>query len=89
MLLIDGLFDVDLWGCEVFYIEDGVIKVGCLILGGWGVVFNKLVGMGYVCFDLVQFGICLKVCMQCQFWDVVVIEDSFYDLENKVICVDG
>ena len=46
-LLIDGPNDADPWGREALYLENGT-KVGRLTSGGYSVVFNKSIGMGYV-----------------------------------------
>lgn len=88
MFLIDGFVDVDLWGKEVLCDVNGDY-VGCLILGGYFVYFGKQIGMGYVKFELVELGIKFKVKIMGEFYDVEIVEDSFYDFKNVNICIDG
>jgi len=86
-LLIDGPDDADPWGREALY--DGDTKVGRLTSGGYSVVFNKSIGMGYVTPDLASVGQKLKVKMQDKLWDAEIVEDSPYDPTNANIRVDG
>ncbi len=86
-LLIDGPADADPWGREALY--DGDTKVGRLTSGGYSVVFEKSIGMGYVRADLAVPGTKLKVRMQRQLWEAEIVEDSPYDPKNEVIRKDG
>jgi dimethylglycine dehydrogenase len=86
-LLIDGPEDTDPWGKEALLL-DGV-KVGRLTSGGYSVAFGKQIGMGYVRPDLAEVGTRLKVRMNRQEWDAVVVEDSPFDPTNARIRVDG
>lgn len=45
--------------------------------------------MGYVKFELVELGIKFKVKIMGEFYDVEIVEDSFYDFKNVNICIDG
>ena len=86
-LLIDGPADTDPWGKEALLL-DGV-KIGRLTSGGYSVAFGKQIGMGYVRPDLAAVGTRLKVRMNRELWDAVVVEDSPYDPTNARIRVDG
>jgi len=86
-LLIDGPADADPWGKEAI-LKDGV-KVGRLTSGGYSVAFGKQIGMGYVSPELAVPGTKLKVKMQLQEWDAVVVEDSPFDPKNERIRIDG
>ena len=86
-LLIDGPADTDPWGKEALLL-DGV-KVGRLTSGGYSVAFGKQIGMGYVRPDLAEVGTRLKVRMNRELWEAVVVEDSPYDPSNARIRVDG
>ena len=87
-LLIDGPNDADPWGREALYLENGT-KVGRLTSGGYSVVFNKSIGMGYIRPDLAQEGQKLKVKMLNSLWDAEVTCDSPYDPKNEAIRKDG
>ena len=86
-LLIDGPEDADPWGREALYAGDE--KVGRLTSGGYSVAFGKSIGMGYVRPDLAVAGTQLKVRMQRELWDAVIVEDSPYDPKNERIRKDG
>jgi len=86
-LLIDGPDDADPWGREALY--DGDTKVGRLTSGGYSVAFGKSIGMGYVPPELAVVGTTLKVRMQRQLWDAVIVEDSPYDPKNTTIRQDA
>ena len=86
-LLIDGPADTDPWGKEAL-LFDGV-KVGRLTSGGYSVAFGKQIGMGYVRPDLAEVGTKLKVRMNRELWDAVVVEDSPFDPSNARIRIDG
>ena len=86
-LLIDGPADTDPWGKEAL-LFDGV-KVGRLTSGGYSVAFGKQIGMGYVRPDLAEVGTKLKVRMNLELWDAVVVEDSPFDPANAKIRIDG
>jgi dimethylglycine dehydrogenase len=45
--------------------------------------------MGYVCPDLAALGTKLKVHINRELWDAVVVEDSPFDPTNARIRVDG
>ncbi|MEO1562305.1 MAG: FAD-dependent oxidoreductase [Pseudomonadota bacterium] len=85
-LLIDGPFDADPWGREALY--DGDMKVGRLTSGGYSVVFEKSIGMGYVSPEIADVGKKLKVRMFDQLWDAEIVQDSPYDPKNANIRVD-
>ena len=87
-LLIDGPNDADPWGREALYLENGT-KVGRLTSGGYSVVFNKSIGMGYIRPDLAKEGQKLKVKMLNSLWDAEVTCDSPYDPSNETIRKDG
>ena len=87
-LLIDGPDDADPWGREALYLENGT-KVGRLTSGGYSVVFNKSIGMGYIRPDLAKEGQELKVKMYNALWDAEVTCDSPYDPKNETIRKDG
>ena len=82
-VLIDGPSDSDPWGKEAL-IHEGK-KIGRLTSGGWSVAFGKQIGMGYVRPDLAEVGQKLKVKIQLQEWDAVVVEDSPFDPTNARI----
>ncbi len=86
-LLIDGPADTDPWGKEALLL-DGV-KIGRLTSGGYSVAFGKQIGMGYVRPDLAVVGTKLKVRMNRELWDCVVVEDSPFDPSNARIRIDG
>ena len=86
-LLIDGPSDTDPWGKEALLL-DGV-KIGRLTSGGYSVAFGKQIGMGYVRPDLAEVGTKLKVRMNRELWDAVVVEDSPFDPSNARIRIDG
>ena len=86
-LLIDGPADTDPWGKEALLL-DGV-KIGRLTSGGYSVAFGKQIGMGYVRPDLAEVGTRLKVRMNRELWDAVVVEDSPFDPTNARIRIDG
>ena len=87
-LLIDGPNDADPWGREALYLENGT-KVGRLTSGGYSVVFNKSIGMGYIRPDLAKEGQKLKVKMLNSLWDAEVTCDSPYDPSNETVRKDG
>ena len=87
-VLIDGPDDADPWGREALYLEDGT-RVGRLTSGGYSVVFDQSIGMGYVRPDVAVEGQKLKVKMQDKLWGAVVTCDSPYDPKNEVIRKDG
>ncbi len=86
-LLIDGPSDTDPWGKEALLL-DGV-KIGRLTSGGYSVAFGKQIGMGYVRPDLAEVGTKLKVRMNRELWDAVVVVDSPFDPSNARIRADG
>lgn len=86
-LLIDGPNDADPWGREALYC--GETKVGRLTSGGYSVVFEKSVGMGYVSVEMATVGQKLKVKMQGKLWDAEIVQDSPYDPKNESIRIDG
>ncbi len=86
-LLIDGPSDTDPWGKEAL-LHDGE-KIGRLTSGGYSVAFGKQIGMGYVRPDLAEVGTKLKVRLNRELWDAVVVEDSPFDPTNARIRVDG
>jgi dimethylglycine dehydrogenase len=86
-LLIDGPDDADPWGREAL-LHDG-IKVGRLTSGGYSVAFEKSIGMGYLPVELAEVGTQVKVRMQRELWNAVVVEDSPYDPKNATIRIDG
>ena len=87
-VLIDGPEDVDPWGREALYTEDGT-RVGRLTSGGYSVAFGKAIGMGYVSPDLAVAGTKLKAKMLDSLWDATVTEDSPYDPKNEKLRADG
>ena len=87
-LLIDGPEDADPWGREALYAADGT-RVGRLTSGGYSVVFEKSIGMGYVRPAHAAVGRKLKVKILDQLWDAEIVDDSPYDPKNAVIRVDG
>jgi dimethylglycine dehydrogenase len=86
-LLIDGPADTDPWGKEALVLNGE--KIGRLTSGGYSVAFGKQIGMGYVRPDLAEVGTKLKVRMNRELWDAVVVEDSPFDPANARIRVDG
>ena len=86
-LLIDGPKDADPWGREALYKEDGT-RVGRLTSGGYSVVFEKSIGLGYVKPELSDVGTKLKVKIMNELWDAEITEDSPYDPQNAVIRAD-
>lgn len=79
-LLIDGPKDCDPWGREAIYKEGKT--VGRLTSGGYSVVFEKSIGMGYINKELANVGEKLKVKILNQFWPATIVEDSPYDTDN-------
>ncbi len=88
-LLIDGPDDADPWGRETVYTPPDEVRVGRLTSGGYPVVFERAIGLGYVRPELVVPGTKLQVKILDQLWPAEVTEDSPYDPSNKVIYVDG
>ena len=86
-LLIDGPDDADPWGREALF-HNGT-KVGRLTSGGFSVVFNKQIGMGYVSEKLAIVGQELEVLIMGKRWVAKIVEDSPYDPKNESIRVDG
>ena len=86
-LLIDGPTDTDPWGKEALLLDGE--KIGRLTSGGYSVAFGKQIGMGYVRPDLAVVGTQLKVRMNRELWDCVVVEDSPFDPTNARIRIDG
>ena len=86
-LLIDGPDGADPWGREVLYVEGE--RTGRLTSGGYSVVFEKSIGMGYVKPEHAVVGQKLKVKMFDQLWDAEIVQDSPYDPKNEKIRVDG
>ncbi|MBC8408060.1 MAG: aminomethyl transferase family protein, partial [Rhodobacteraceae bacterium] len=86
-LLIDGPDDADPWGREALF-QNGT-KVGRLTSGGFSVVFNKQIGMGYVSEKLAIVGQELEVLIMGKRWAAKIVEDSPYDPKNESIRVDG
>ena len=86
-LLINGPEDADPWGREALFHND--TKVGRLTSGGFSVVFNKQIGMGYVSTDLAKVGQELEVLIMGKRWVAKIVEDSPYDPTNVSIRVDG
>ena len=80
-LLIDGPKDCDPWGREAIYKEGKT--VGRLTSGGYSVVFEKSIGMGYVKPNYAIEGTKLKVKIQNALWDAIVTSDSPYDPKNE------
>jgi dimethylglycine dehydrogenase len=86
-VLIDGPDDTDPWGKEALLLDGE--KIGRLTSGGYSVAFGKQIGMGYVRPDLATVGQKLKVRINRELWDVIVVEDSPFDPKNARIRVDG
>jgi dimethylglycine dehydrogenase len=86
-LLIDGPDDTDPWGKEALLLNGE--KIGRLTSGGYSVAFGKQIGMGYVRPDLAEVGTKLKVRINRELWDAVVVEDSPFDASNARIRIDG
>lgn len=86
-LLIDGPDDADPWGREALF-HNGT-KVGRLTSGGFSVVFNKQIGMGYVSEKVAIVGQELEVLIMGKRWAAKIVEDSPYDPKNESIRVDG
>jgi dimethylglycine dehydrogenase len=86
-LLIDGPADTDPWGKEALVLNGE--KIGRLTSGGYSVAFGKQIGMGYVRPDLAEVGTKLKVRINRDLWNAVVVEDSPFDPSNARIRVDG
>jgi dimethylglycine dehydrogenase len=86
-LLIDGPADTDPWGKEALLLNGE--KIGRLTSGGYSVAFGKQIGMGYVRPDLAEVGTQLKVRINRELWDAVVVEDSPFDPSNARIRIDG
>ena len=86
-LLIDGPADTDPWGKEALLLNGE--KIGRLTSGGYSVAFGKQIGMGYVRPDLAEVGTKLKVRINRELWDAVVVEDSPFDPSNARIRIDG
>ena len=82
-LLIDGPKDCDPWGREAIYKEGKT--VGRLTSGGYSVVFEKSIGMGYINNELANLGEKLEVKILNQLWPATIVEDSPYDTENLKI----
>ncbi len=80
-LLIDGPEDADPWGREALYSEDGT-RIGRLTSGGYSVVFEKAIGMGYVHPNHAAVGTKIKVKMFDRLWDAEIAKDCPYDPEN-------
>ena len=79
-LLIDGPKDCDPWGREAIYKEGKTI--GRLTSGGYSVVFEKSIGMGYIINELANLGEKLEVKILNQLWPATIVEDSPYDTDN-------
>ena len=79
-LLIDGPKDCDPWGREAIYKEGKT--VGRLTSGGYSVVFEKSIGMGYIKNELANLGEKLEVKILNQLWPATIVEDSPYDTDN-------
>ena len=79
-LLIDGPKDCDPWGREAIYKEGNT--VGRLTSGGYSVVFEKSIGMGYINNELANLGEKLEVKILNKLWPATVVEDSPYDTDN-------
>ena len=79
-LLIDGPKDCDPWGREAIYKEGKT--VGRLTSGGYSVVFEKSIGMGYINNELANLGEKLEVKILNQLWPATIVEDSPYDTDN-------
>ena len=86
-LLIDGPKDADPWGREALYTKDET-RVGRLTSGGYSVVFEKSIGLGYVKPEFSNVGTKLKVKMLNELWDAEITEDSPYDPRNLEIRAD-
>ena len=86
-VLIDGPEDADPWGREALY--HGHQKVGRLTSGGYSVAFEKSIGMGYVSPEVAHVGEQLKIRMQGDLWDALIVEDSPYDPKNENIRKDA
>ena len=86
-LLIDGPEDADPWGREALFCDN--LKVGRLTSGGFSVVFNKQIGMGYVLNTHSSVGQQLEVLILGNRWPATIVEDSPYDPQNKNIRIDG
>jgi len=85
--LIDGPADADPWGREALYLDGE--RVGRLTSGGYSVVFEKSVGMGYLPPEIAVVGTKLKVKMLGELWEAEVVQDSPYDPKNETIRKDG
>ena len=70
-------------GCEALYSEDGTKRIGRLTSGGYSVVFEKSIAMGYVNPSFAGEGQKLKVKIQNTLWNAVVTSDSPYDPQNE------
>ena len=79
-LLIDGPKDCDPWGREAIYKEGKT--VGRLTSGGYSVVFEKSIGMGYINNELANIGEKLEVKILNQLWPATIVGDSPYDTDN-------
>ena len=85
--LIDGPDDADPWGREAIFFNDK--KIGRLTSGGFSVVFNKQIGMGYVTPEFAEIGQNVNVLIMGEMWPAIVVEDSPYDPKNEKIRIDG
>ena len=85
--LIDGPDDADAWGREAIFFNDK--KIGRLTSGGFSVVFNKQIGMGYVTPEFAEIGQNVNVLIMGEMWPAIVVEDSPYDPKNEKIRIDG
>ena len=79
-LLIDGPKDCDPWGREAIF--KGVETVGRLTSGGYSVVFDKSIGLGYIRKELANVGEKVGIKMLNKIWPATIVEDSPYDPEN-------
>ncbi len=86
-LLIDGPEDSDPWGREALYC--GEERVGRLTSGGYSVVFEKSIALGYVKPEMANVGRSLIVRMHGELWPAEVVQDSPYDSANERIRADS
>jgi len=86
-VLIEGPQDADPWGREALWLGDR--RVGRLTSGGWSVVRDRQIGMGYVAPDAAAPGTRLAVRMQGRLWPAEVVADSPHDPQNLRLRADG
>ncbi len=85
-ILVDGPKDADPWGREAIYFCDK--KIGRLTSGGFSVIFQKSIGMGYVSPEHSQIGTKVEIKMFNKLWPAEIVKDSPYDTSNLKIRLD-